>query len=676
MKLNKKSSLTILVFINFIILITPSIRAVEIPKTSQLPNILTSEPPRNEIVWTHGCYTYATHYNPWKNDTIFGLPFGIPMMYECLFGFNAVTQTLIPCIGETLIWSPDRTSFTVELNPAARWSDGEYIDSNDIVYSYELAMAQNQYIEDFTKRFADFVAVDTHTVRFDLKSNFNNSRVAEDACKYNIPIVPQHIYKDIVAKEGDPSGDLTNWDNDWMDPSFNSSWKVMSGPYCPVYRVSDNEGVDFMDIYEYRTDWWGADANLYSELENWNEDPPKFIGHKRSGLSIPQSLQFTKGEIDLYGLHHSQIWEVWENASPASPIAHINTWFGKDPPYHLAVNHLINLAPNHKHPDGIMAIKEFRQALSYAIDYDPIPDVADSGYWSRAKPGFIDNNSPFHAPYYNPNVTNLYKKNLNISKAVALLESLPGIIHELNGTWSYNGVPLGPYQMICPVGWVDSIIFTEMVCEDITENLNITISTKLVEFSTDYKAMIEEFNYDFAMVVSEPRFLIAPEKFLDSLRGIHLWNRNVTGWKNSTFEYIYDTLECAPQTAYETAIDQIQMILAVECPEIPCFVTSYWYHFNDYFWEGWPSVINDYQQICTVWTDDQWVIKTRMFLNLKAVRRVTPKIPWFGLEYFLIFGITSLIPFLNLKDKSIKKKKVKDSKFESFKYKYINKSLY
>ena len=311
----------------------------------------------------------------------------------------------------------------------------------------------------------------------------------------------------------------------------------------------------------------------------------------------------------------------------------------------------MNLAPNHQHPDGIMAIKEFRQALAYAIDYDPILDTAAAwGYWSKAKPGFLDNNSAFHAPYYNASVTEQYEKYLDISKAVALLEGIPNMVHEVNGSWSYNGTPLGPYQMICPTGWNDAITFTNMVCEDITENLNITISPLIVYYEPTYKSMIESFSYDFAMDVGGNRLAYVPQKFLDYMRGEHLLNKNITSWDNSTFEALWQTLETANATAYADNLDEMQEILAREVPEILGFATPYYYQYSNYYWEGWNNAESQYQQICTTFTYDQWIIKQRLFLNLIAMRRsIEPSIPWFGLEIFTLIGVISIVISTNLK---------------------------
>ncbi|MBY9003592.1 MAG: hypothetical protein KGD73_06445, partial [Candidatus Lokiarchaeota archaeon] len=189
------------------------------------------------------------------------------------------------------------------------------------------------------------------------------------------------------------------------------------------------------------------------------------------------------------------------------------------------------------------------------------------------------------------------------------------------------------------------IAFTDFVTQDITDNLNITITTTLVDYEAVYKGAIAGSTYDFAMFVGGNRLADAPGTFLNYMRGEHLWNKNVTSWENATFETLWQTLETADATDYANNLDEMQQILAREVPEIPGFVNGYWYAFSEYLWEGWASDTNKFQQLVTSWTDDHFVIKTRLMLNLKSTGAAPPgaAIPWFGLEIFIMIGIVSAV---------------------------------
>jgi peptide/nickel transport system substrate-binding protein len=648
MKFNKKFPFVILGLLLFLAMVAiPTVIATEKPSPSGLPAIRTTPPPRDETVWMTGSYNSPTQFLPWSTSLPPGADAG---MYEALFGYNSVTEELVPCIGTSYEWDATGENVTIHLNSHARWSDGQVLDADDVVYSYEVAERQPRYTTDFQARFADFVKIDATTVRFVMNPGFYFSRQVELWLMYNIPIVPEHVWTLIETAK---SGDLSTYQYDWFENSGPNAalpaWRVISGPYAPVYR----DALESTCAYQYREDWWGA-GRLYQDLPNAGATPPKYIGTIRFESNTEQDLAFIQGNIDLYAGYYHHIWEIWENAYPGSPGTYIYCWYGRDPPYQLAASALMNLAPNHLLPNSPLGIKEFRQALAYGINYDPIPAAAASGYWTQAKPGYIDNNSALHKPYYDAAITAQYQKYENVAKAVSLLESIPLMVHNPDGTWTYDGTPVGPYEAICPYGWTDAIAFTDMVTTDISTNLNISISTLLVDYEPTYKNMIDSSSYDFAMFVGGNRLADPPQRFLDCMRGEHLWNKNVSCWENATFETLWQTLETANPTDYANNLDAMQLILAQEVPEIPGFVNGYWYAFSNYLWEGWASADNNFQQLVTSWTDDHFVIKTRLMLNLKSTGAapVGAAIPWFGLELFILIGVVSATIAMGFKIKT------------------------
>ena len=637
--MNFRKKLPIITMVGLLLFVTLAMPSTQgAPKTSAIPPIRTTEPPREETVWMTGSYNSPTQFLPWSTSLPPGADAG---MYEALFGYNSVTETVVPCIGTSFAWSVTGENVTIELNSNAEWSDGQALDADDVAYSYKVAQNQSRYTTDFTARFADFVKVDADTVLFKMNPGYEFSRQVETWLMYAIPIVPEHIWTLIEAVHADSSGDFGVYQYDWFDiANVPDAWKVISGPYAPVYR----DVTESTCAYQYRTDWWGAGI-LYQDLPNAASAPPKYIGTIRFAQNTEQDLAFIQGNVDLYAGYYHHIWEIWENAFPGTPGDYISCWYGHDYPYQLAASALMNLAPNHVLPGSPLGVREFREALAYGINYVPISDAAASGYWTQAKPGFLDNNSALHAPFYDPTVTTEYEKSLNIAKAVALLESIPLMVHETDGTWTYNSVAVGPYTAICPIGWTDAIAFTDFVTQDITDNLNITITTTLVDYEAVYKGAIAGSTYDFAMFVGGNRLADAPGTFLNYMRGEHLWNKNVTSWENATFETLWQTLETADATDYANNLDEMQQILAREVPEIPGFVNGYWYAFSEYLWEGWASDTNKFQQLVTSWTDDHFVIKTRLMLNLKSTGAAPPgaAIPWFGLEIFIMIGIVSAV---------------------------------
>ncbi|TKJ18546.1 MAG: hypothetical protein CEE43_17830 [Promethearchaeota archaeon Loki_b32] len=640
MKFGKKFPIAMMFLLFLTAAMIPLTLANPKPSTTGLPSIRGTEPPRHETVWMVGAYVLPDEFLPWSTE----VHPGTDCMYESLFGWNDVKVELIPCIGTSYSWSATGDSITIELNTNAEWSDGEALDADDVVYSYELAQAQGRYTADFEARFESFNKVDADTVRFDIKAGYNFSRQVEWWITRNIPIVPKHVWTEIVAEHGTDVvgdvGELVTFQNDWFDSdNVPDEWKVISGPYAPVYR----DALETTCAYQYRgEDWWG-EGIIYQDIPNADEEPPKYIGHTTFATNTEQDFAFIQGDVDLYAGYYHHIWDIWEGADEGDPGYYVSTWYGHEAPYISAVSSLMNLAPNHLLADSPLGVKEFRQALAWAINYVPIPMAAASGYWTQAKPGFIDNNSAAHAPYYDASVTTTYQKSEDVTKAVALLESIPGMTGSVAAGWTYNGVAVGPYESIVPIGWSDAIIFQDMVCADITDNLGITITSKQVDFDLVWIGLIENNDYDFATYCTGSRIENPAHVFLKSLRGRHSTWVNATNWDNSTFDDLWQTLESASETLYATNVDILQEILAEEVPEIPCFVNGYWYAFSEYHWTGWASEANKFQQACTSWATDMFAVKTRLMLNLKTTgRKPSQPIPWFGLEFFVLIGIISI----------------------------------
>ncbi|MFX1573178.1 MAG: ABC transporter substrate-binding protein [Promethearchaeota archaeon] len=639
MRFGKTLPITILFGLLFLMAITmiPITQARVKPANTELPAILTKEPPREETVWMTGSYDSPTQFLPWSTN----LPPGSELMYESLFGYNSEKGKLIPCIGTNYSWSKTGDSITIDLNSKAKWSNGETIDADDVVYSYELAQAQARYTKDFSARFTNFTKVDKDTVRFDINTTagYNHSRQVEIWIEYNIPIVPKDVWTEIVEEKD--TMDLGTYQYDWFDSEdVPDKWKVISGPYAPVYRDASESTC----AYQYREDWWGAGV-LYQDIPNADKEPPKYIGGVRFATNTEQDLAFIKGNIDLYAGYYHHIWDIWEGAKEGSVKSYISCWYGHEEPYQLAASTLITLAPNHLLKDSPLGVKEFREALSYAINYEPIPDAAASGYWTTSKPGYIDDNSALHKPYYNASVTEKYEKSLDVDKAIAILKNITGMTGNEDDGWKYNDKKVGPYEAIVPTGWSDVVSYTEMVCADIKENLGIEIEATQVDYEKVFQPKIADNDFDFALFCVGNRISDPPQRFLDYMRGVHLWNKNATNWQNKEFEALWQTLESANETVYKANLNRMQEILAQEVPEIPGFVNGYWYAYNGFLWDGWTNAKNNFQQICTTWTNDQFAIKTRLLLNLESTGRKLPSkgvIPWFGLELFILIGIISI----------------------------------
>ena len=112
----------------------------------------------------------------------------INKMYETLF-IVLNDGTYLPWLADSWEVNEDATEYTFHLNPAATWSDGEALDADDVVYTFEMLIAND--LEGSTVREIDTVtAVDAHTVKFTTKSSFFPFLLRAGS---GIEIAPEHI---------------------------------------------------------------------------------------------------------------------------------------------------------------------------------------------------------------------------------------------------------------------------------------------------------------------------------------------------------------------------------------------------------------------------------------------------------------------------------------------------
>lgn len=647
----------------------PSAFASE-PQTAQndIPSTIGTEPDREDTVWCTGSWNGQSNFAPWLTGIA---PIADGGMWETLFGYNTADDTLIPCIGTSFAWNSTGTGLEINITDDAYWSDGVQVNASDVVFSYQLAYNMTRWNADWSKRYHSdlsvaFQAIDNNTVLFALNgTDWNNSRVIENTLSQNIPIVPQHVWEQILDDEGNDV--LTGlYVYDWFDTP--SAYKVISGPYAPVYHSANDQVV----VYQYRDNWWGENL-IYDHIPNFNDggSPPTYIGNYFAGSNQGQSSEFAQGNIDLFAGFYPNINELWEGASVGDPGYYIYSWFNRTAPYESATSSLISMVPNHADSDwgDLFSIKEFRQALAYSINRTPISQDASGGYFQIAESTFIQPLADLQAPYFNNDIADEYDYSYNATAAWDLLDGIAGLEYDAeNAHWNWldDGVnkTVGNWLLISPA-WGDVVAVMQAACDGIAEALNITITVAQIDGNT-YNARLASGSFEFAMMTSGPRVSQNPLDFLNGYRGPQDLYVNESSWINPTFDDKFSQLETASPAEYDTLLDEMQEILADEQPEIPIMVNCLWYAFSAQYWEGFATADNNYQQLQTTWSTTWFATKTAQFINLRSTGNIPPVddtgddtddtgddtsgdddtepgIPWFGLELFIPLGVISTI---------------------------------
>ncbi|MDH4209564.1 MAG: ABC transporter substrate-binding protein, partial [Anaerolineae bacterium] len=319
------------------------------PAATEAPTAVVYE--RSETLYTSGKqWGPPTNWNPvmtWAYAT--GT---VGLCYETLFLYDPLTDEFLPWLAESGEWTSD-TVYEVTLREGIKWTDGEDLTAEDVVFTYELGKFPTIPYATLWNWLESVEAVGDYGVKF----TFSAPNYQEWAfLLYQTAIVPKHLW------EGRTEEEVATGANE--DP-------VGTGPYL-FETVSEDRMV-----WVRNDDWWAIDLLGKSVAPKYIVDVVNSSNNVALGLLL-------QGGLDL---SNNFLPGVASLRDPGRGYG-IETYY-PEAPYMLSANTawlVLNLT---KPP---MDDPAFRKAMAYAVDVNKIVTVVYGSIVKAASPtGLLPN---------------------------------------------------------------------------------------------------------------------------------------------------------------------------------------------------------------------------------------------------------------------------------------------
>jgi peptide/nickel transport system substrate-binding protein len=174
-------------------------------------------------------------------DTVYG-----NLVFEPLMQRSADEAfTVYGLLAQTVDMNPERTAIEFNLNPSAKWSDGQPVTPEDVIFTYEIFAEKGRPpYSDRMKKIEKIEKTGEHSVRF----TFNDKADREFPLIIALtPILPKHAF------------DKETFDQTTVKPL------IGSGPYR-VAKVVPGERI----VFERNPDYWGANVPSKRGMDNFD----------------------------------------------------------------------------------------------------------------------------------------------------------------------------------------------------------------------------------------------------------------------------------------------------------------------------------------------------------------------------------------------------------------------
>jgi peptide/nickel transport system substrate-binding protein len=483
-------------------------------------------------------------------------------LFASLLGYDMISQQIEPGLAESWTNSPDGKTWTFKLRKNLRWSDGEPLTADDVVFTCN-DVVYNPAIDNVTR---DAMQVDGKkfivTKVDDLTVQVVTPEIFAPFLEQfggGLPIMPKHILAKAVA-----DGTFTSAYNSTSDPSQ----IVGSGPF----RLKEYKAAQYT-LLERNPYFFEVDSN--GQRLPYFDDIVFTVVPDRNAVS----LRFLSGECDVHDFIFANEYDHFKTESANGKFQLLEPGVGLETDF-LWFNENTNVNPRTGKPyvDPVKSSwfrnTKFRQAVSCAIDRDAI---IKSVYSGRAIPncGFV---TPGNKKWYDPNIRQ-YPHDL--AKARELLKEIG--IEDRNGDGILEDAGGHPIEFLFHTDTDNNTrMKAAVLIESDFQKLGFKVTFQPLDFNAQVGKIDSTYDYDCILMGlgaggTDPA---SSMNIIESSGFTHLWfpreKQPSTPWEARLDELMNDQLRTLDFGQRKKDFDEVQEILAEQQPMI-FTVTPYYY---------------------------------------------------------------------------------------------------
>ena len=502
-------------------------------------------------------------------------------MYWPLLNYDVPTQTVKPALAMAWTNLPDGKTWIFTLRKNLRWSDGEPLTAEDVVFTWN-DLIYNTNIDNVMrdpfiiggKKFT-VTKVDDLTVQVVTPQIYAPFLPEFGA---GVPIMPKHILAKSVA-----------------DGTFTSTYQVNSDPSQIIgsgpYRLKEFKPAQYTLLER---------NPYYLEVDKKGQRLPYF--DQVVFTVVPDynalSLRFLSGESDVDDLVYPYEYDEFKKQSASGKFTLLEPGIGLEMSFFWFNENTKTNASGQPYVDPVklkwFRNAKFRQAVSYALDRDAI---LQSVYSGRGVPAYGFETAG-NKKWFNPDIqTYPY----NPAKSLELLKEIG--IEKRNGDDFLTDADGNKIEFVLNTNTGnESRGKAAVFIKSDLEKIGIKVILQPIEFNTLITKIDNTYDYDCILMGLAPGTVADPADGMNTLKSsgyTHQWfpreNTPSTDWEARIDDLMDQQMNVLDYNKRKTIYDEVQAIVAEQQPIIPTVTPMYYAAIRSDVANVRPTPLNGYR---------------------------------------------------------------------------------